>query len=342
MIDLQELLEKTHRSLGISQDKLKDKAQQARLIDSTEGLAALNGHSERIRKKMAQLKEDPIGLERLIGRNNLMDICYLQRGLEVARTTCRIVYLNNGEKEALGTGFLVGPGLLMSNQHVLRRPEIARLLHAEFGYESLGNGRLNDETLLFKLEPGSFFLADESLDFAICALASSAQGEPGQKIEQFGWNELSPVKDKLLEGQFLTIIQHPLGGRKMIAFRDNQLVDVHGRFIHYTTDTQQGSSGSLVASDEWDIVALHRSGVPEKDQQGNILLAKGGVWQSQSDDPYIQWIANQGVLIDAILENISSREPEGSEAGLKSYLLQAYQAEQQYQLPGKGQEGRHL
>ena len=71
------------------------------------------------------------------------------------------------------------------------------------------------------------------------------------------------------------IIQHPSGERKQLALRENQVVDVLDNFLHYRTDTSPGSSGSPVFNDQWEIVALHHSGVPKKDAQGRILTKDG-------------------------------------------------------------------
>jgi len=81
-------------------------------------------------------------------------------------------------------------------------------------------------------------------------------------------------------GEYVTIIQHPEGKRKQIALRENQVVDMLDDFAHYRTDTAPGSSGSPVFNDQWEIVALHHSGVPKKDSQGRILARDGSVWDS--------------------------------------------------------------
>ena len=65
----------------------------------------------------------------------------------------------------------------------------------------------------------------------------------------------------MIKGEYVNIVQHPNGEPKQLALRENQLVDVLENFLHYQTDTAPGSSGSPVFSDEWEVVALHHSGV---------------------------------------------------------------------------------
>jgi endonuclease G len=60
----------------------------------------------------------------------------------------------------------------------------------------------------------------------------------------------------------VTIIQHPRGEKKQIALRENRIVDIPGQFLHYTADTEPGSSGSLAFNDQWEPVALHHASVP--------------------------------------------------------------------------------
>ena len=57
-------------------------------------------------------------------------------------------------------------------------------------------------------------------------------------------------------------MQHPRGEKKQVALRENRIVDIPDRFLHYAADTEPGSSGSPVFNDQWEVVALHHASVP--------------------------------------------------------------------------------
>ncbi len=77
-----------------------------------------------------------IGLERIIQGNDLDSINYLAKGTAAARSVCRI-QLRDLKSNLLGygSGFLIGPGLLMTNHHVFGKPAEAANSIADFSYE---------------------------------------------------------------------------------------------------------------------------------------------------------------------------------------------------------------
>ena len=79
------------------------------------------------------------------------------------------------------------------------------------------------------------------------------------------------------------------------------MIDALEQFLHYRTDTAPGSSGSPVFNDQWEVVALHHSGVPQRDEQGRILATDGSVWEPEMGEHRIDWKANEGVRISQIV-----------------------------------------
>lgn len=339
MKNLRELLKKTQANFAPIQKEYETKLVEINKVTSYDDFLNIDD-TKKAEERFDQLAIDryshSLEIERIIGENHLMDINYLKKGVEVSKTVCRLIRFREEVKQAIGTGFLVGPNLLMTNFHVINSKRAARRLTAEFEYEKNEQGKVKNTTL-FQLNPDVFFLNNETLDYTVVALSPIAINQPSKKLADYGYNKLSNSSHKIIEGERVSIIQHPEGLPKMVAIRDNKVVKIDDSFIHYTTDTQKGSSGSLVANDQWDIVALHRSGVAARDDDGNYLLTKGGIYKSKADEPFIHWIANQGVLMDSILADINQRQiRDENQQALKEDLLRYYTPNQktgEYRLP---------
>ena len=93
------------------------------------------------------------------------------------------------------------------------------------------------------------------------------------ELAPFGFNPLIEAEGKAIIGEYVTIVQHPRGEKKQIALRENKIVDMPDRFMHYAADTEPGSSGSPVFNDQWEVVALHHASVvaPDHAELGGFL-----------------------------------------------------------------------
>lgn len=232
--------------------------------------------------------KDSIAMERIMGGNDLMPISYLDIGSRAAKSVCRIALRDRAGKFAgYGTGFLVAPGLIMTNNHVLEDRETAMYAMAEFNYQEDENFKLSP-VYTFSLEPERFFLTNEELDYTIVAVKEEVSND--KKIEDFGFIRLIPEAGKVLPGEYVSIIQHPNGGPKAVTLRENEVKFLYDDFIHYLSDTEPGSSGSPVFNDQWTVVGLHHSGVPHPED-------------------YNKWIANEGVRISSIAADVKKALP---------------------------------
>lgn len=182
-------------------------------------------------------------MEKVHLRRNFLPVRFLKDGVERGQAVCRIV-----TKDSLGTGFLVGPGLLMTNNHVLEAVETARGSIAEFGLDDGASVPITAALL-----PEQFFITNRELDFTIVACDPSPLGG----IRPIPLRR-SPVT--VTRFDLVNIIQHPSGRPKEVALQENEVTRVQDRLIHYRTDTEPGSSGSPVFNNDWDLVALHHSG----------------------------------------------------------------------------------
>ena len=258
----------------------------------------------------ADIRPSRVAFERILGQNDLLDVNYLSRALRACRAVCRIVLRDqNGRETGYGTGFLVAPSALLTNHHVLPDGVTAETAVAEFDHE-LDESGLPRPTTRFTLEPRALFLADKSLDFALVSLATAPAFGSG-RLADYGFLRVDREVGKVNPSEFVTIVQHPGGQPKQIALRENRLLAIEELFLHYQSDTAQGSSGAPVLNDSWQLVALHHSGVPRRDEQGRWLLKDGTPAGPDDEDADIDWIANEGVRASRIARFIEDHAERG-------------------------------
>lgn len=260
-------------------------------------------------------------LERIVGRTDLLGVAYMDRGLAASRTVGCVRLFENGRFLGSGTGFMVSPRLLLTNHHVLAEATLGRQARVIFNFQDDPDGNaLLPVTVSF--DPDAFFLTNQPLDFTLIAVAPP-ETEGTVDFEQIGWSRLIEAEGKVINGEYVTIVQHPNGQPKQIALRENQIIDVLENFLHYHTDTAPGSSGSPLFNDQWEVVGLHHSGVPKRDTQGRILTRDNSLWTSAMGDGAIQWIANEGVRISRILNHVKSQSLRGKARRLRDQIFEA-------------------
>jgi hypothetical protein len=243
-----------------------------------------------------------------------MSVRYLEVGVRVARSVGRI-HVRTPKGSGFGTGFMVSPQLVLTNNHVLEDAGIAGASRIEFDFQEGADGKLRTSVFL-NFDPATFFVTHKGLDFSLVAL----KGDP-KAVAKLGFNGLSAEEGKVIVGEYVSIIQHPSGERKQLALRENLIVDVLENFLHYKTDTSPGSSGSPVFNDQWEVVALHHSGIPSKDSQGRLLTRDGKLWTKAMGEHAIHWIANEGVRISRILKHVQGLSLAGAKATLRKQML---------------------
>lgn len=272
-----------------------------------------------------------VALERVIRKNDLMSVNFLEKGTHAARSIGRIrIRQRNGSLLGFGTGFLVSPRLLMTNNHVLANAEIAAFSQIEFNVQ---DDRQDNplQPVVFNLEPNEFFVTDAYLDYTLVAVRLPARN--GLTLDPFGWHPLIGQEGKVIIGESVSIIQHPNGEPKQLALRENELIDVLPDFLHYQTDTAPGSSGSPVFNDQWEVVALHHSGVPQRNDRGQIVNIDGEPWTPEQGEQRIAWIANEGVRISRIVNHLQQQPLPPTAAQLRSEMLNGQDPVGSSQLP---------
>ncbi len=213
-------------------------------------------------------------LEKISEEIDFLPVAFLTDGAMRSRAVCRMV-VPSILGRSLGTGFLITPNLIMTNNHVVSSLEEAREATAEFQFES------DLSPIVVALRPDRFFMTHVELDFTIVA------------CDGRGISDITPIP--LLRNPALVtrheqvnIIQHPRGRKKEVALHNNKVTRVMDKVIRYSTDTEPGSSGSPVFNNNWDLVALHHAGFNENGT-----------------------VSNEGIRISTIIDRIIRRAGGG-------------------------------
>jgi V8-like Glu-specific endopeptidase len=210
------------------------------------------------------------GAERLVvsGVDTLLGIAFLAVGLERGRSVCRLT-ATFGQKSVHGTASLIGPGLLLTNHHVLRdwedgdRP--ASTVEAWFDYELDQEGVTRQMTVV-PCDAASV-AGERENDWAV--VRTSVAPPPTSAVLELR-GAAAPRKD-----DYVFIIQHPEGGPKMIGLSHNLVRYVDDDVLQYWTDTKAGSSGAPVFDSRWQVVGLHHRWVEAPEGDGVTYRNQG-------------------------------------------------------------------
>lgn len=252
------------------------------------------------------------GKERLIGRSDFEPGAFLEVGLAVGRAVCMVELKDRlGGTVLRGTGFLVAPGVIVTNHHVLMSEDEARNATVTFDYRNDPYGRPTPTTV-FSLDPSLSFETSAEYDCTFVRVGTRISG--AFQIADFGWLPLVGAEGKVEVGDPINIIQHPSGEPMQWVVRDNRLLtlpELAGQrdpkiFAHYEADTMPGSSGAPAMSRLWEVFALHHQAVPAIDAAGNPLDVDGRPYFG-SDDTRVKWLGNEGVRVSALVRLLQER-----------------------------------
>lgn len=253
------------------------------------------------RAEIASLGE--IVLEAVIGANEITPVRFVHRGSQAADAVGRIVFRSS--RAANGTGFLVTPRLLLTNNHVVGDAADASINLLQLAFDEREQGRAI-APIEFRFQPDVAFLTSpvDELDFTLVAV--EPVNEAGAALEQFGWLPLIAELGKVTQGQRVNIVHHPEGRPKQVSLRENFLALTLDRFLHYMTDTKPGSSGAPVFNDEWEVVALHHAAREITDQEEISLYrqALGSNVPTGADLEGPSVLVNEGARVSQIVAEI--------------------------------------
>jgi hypothetical protein len=226
-------------------------------------------------------------LERVIRQNApFLDLGVWQERLaRIEPRICRVEI----EGVAHGTGFLVGPDVVLTTYHILERVIKGQIefstVDLRFDMRRLGDGTILPG-MVFKLasewlidyspyspaEPNSPDAAPpqpDELDYALIRVLHArglhvVQRQPGGDLHERGWIEVPRRDFTFSNGQPLLILQYPEGQSLKLAIDMESVLGINenGTRVRYKTNTTAGASGAPCLDVNLELVAMHHLGDP--------------------------------------------------------------------------------
>lgn len=242
--------------------------------------------------------------------DNFLDVDMLAGAIYSAQAVGRI---ERPSGRALGTGFLIGSDLVLTNYHVLKSKEMLDSAVIRFDYQTTADGATTPGRAYEFLPDLYVSSPDTELDFALVRVKGEPLGERKMEAEDEGLGYLELLRRgrhrgylllaprAIAERERVNIIQHPQGNPQKVVLTQNYVLsDMMPTRVHYLADTQPGSSGSPVFSSNWEVIALHHSGGAHPPIQASSSLQKllKGVYKF-----------NEGIPMRAIMPKIERYLP---------------------------------
>lgn len=234
-------------------------------------------YTTQVSRETLDIEVDGRQLEKLMNPavSTLVDVSFLEIGLTRARAVGKV---ENELRRSNGSGFMIEGGWLITNHHVVATPEEAVSARLVLNYQlTVDNNPMPPR--YYQLDPNnSGFHTSEKNDWT--AIRIKGPLDDGESTIR-----LAPVSVAIKDR--VNVIQHPGGSYKKIAWNASPVVAIGKGRIQYTTDTDEGSSGSPVFDRHWNVVAVHHAG-------GNLKLI------GSTRDYY----CNQGIDINVVIDEL--------------------------------------
>lgn len=229
--------------------------------------------------------------ERMVRPNNkVIDVALWREKLaQIEGQICRVEVRDGGET-SFGTGFLLGPDVIMTNyhvvQHVIKGDISTKNVSFLFDFKKTTNTPLPG--IPYYLAEKDWYIDyseyssldevrnswdrpcdEDKLDYALMRLSAQAGEEriggeanknPHASVR--GWIEVPTIERELRSGSELFIMQHKDGDQLTLALDTNSITqtNTNNTRVFYKTNTDEGSSGAPCFDIDWQLVALHQGG----------------------------------------------------------------------------------
>jgi endonuclease G, mitochondrial len=255
-------------------------------------------------------RSDGGSLEIKIEEDDTLGVGFLLRGAISARSVAKLrvhrhfdgspSFVAGGEPDwGLGTGWLIGRQLLITNHHVVnaRTTREPAASEADFALQAAAS-----ETDFDYLEDGGDLTtvpvlecvaSDRELDYALLRLDPAGADRAALRLRM---NPLTRPQASALRER-VNVLQHPNGDPMRLGFRNNFVVTGSAERLSYLTDTSGGSSGSPICDDLWHVAGLHRG------------------WTTIAGEPVKVWgreirQENYGTPIGLIVAQLQTKHPD--------------------------------
>jgi len=223
---------------------------------------------------------------------------------------CRIEIKLDNQSFAYGTGFLIGPDIVITNYHVMKFVIEKKNLKLEgkrwadiedvtlrFDYKLSAEKQEVNTGTEFHLLPADWLFDSsptgpldsfegecpdsDQLDYAILRVEGSPGSASKRKNDssQFkrGWVRIPQEAYDFLPDSTLIIVQHPEAQPLKLAIDTQGIIGLNenGTRIKYRTNTEPGSSGSPCFNVNWELVALHHAGDPNYSMEHSPVYNQG-------------------------------------------------------------------
>ncbi|GAA1038406.1 hypothetical protein GCM10009557_54310 [Virgisporangium ochraceum] len=276
------------------------------------GPEVIDRHGDRVRQLESHVRR--IGSEHNIAH-------WRARLGELEGQICRIEF-GRGDHRERGTGFLVGPDLVLTNHHVVRPvlekkvpPSAVTLL---FDHAYLEDGKkltpgtpyrlASDWCVAFSPSSAADRQADPvrdpeagELDFALLRVdgrpgEAPVGGPTGDRWVPRGWITMPDEDYDFDSSSALHIVQHPAGRPMVVVFDTDAVIGTNpnGTRVRYRTNTEPGSSGAPCFGRDLQWVAIHQTGDADESLRG-----------------FAEY--NQGIPVAALRRELSGLLPDAAE-----------------------------
>jgi hypothetical protein len=280
---------------GVLPDLVREAASLRPKVAEWQELLDLYGTEPRVsvqsagKSRMPAARMSASSLEAIVKPHHpLVDMgLWRERYASVEGQVCRVEI----DGAAVGTGFLIGPDLVLTNYHVLESvigdASRAASVALRFDYKRLADGTVMQGTAAalaptgWLVDSAPYSLAEgdgqpdrsppttHELDFVAIRLEQSIGSQPlgvraASGAPKRGWITCPDSQPPMPKGAPLLIVQHPQGEPIKLAIDMDAVLGLNGNAtrVRYATNTEPGSSGSPCFDMDWTLVALHHMGDP--------------------------------------------------------------------------------